>query len=92
MARKVPPPIEAILGLTSSQASDLLVNLTKRERQVAELMAAGTSNRRIAEQLGISTKTLDIHRSHVRKKLQARNAVDVARIVYAKRFGEFLLS
>ncbi|MBM3997145.1 MAG: response regulator [Planctomycetes bacterium] len=53
--------------------------LTKRERQVLNLMVTGMPNRAIAAELGISTKTLDIHRGNLMEKMQARTATDMVR-------------
>ena len=47
--------------------------LTKRERQVLDLVAAGWSTREIAEELQVSYKTVETHRLNVMKKMQARN-------------------
>ena len=83
-------PIESILGISPAKAADLMTTLTERERQVAESMATGAKNRAIAEELGISSKTLDIHRINVKRKLNAKTAIDLVRVVYAKKFSEFL--
>jgi DNA-binding CsgD family transcriptional regulator len=83
-------PIESILGISPAKAGELFVALTERERQVAELMSSGAKNRKIAAEMGISVKTLDIHRTNVRRKLNAKTAVDLVRVVYAKKFGQFL--
>ena len=53
--------------------------LTEREREVALLLAAGATNREIADQMEISIKTVDTHRGHVLKKLGLRNNVALAR-------------
>jgi len=94
MAKKArvptPGPIEAILGVTPAAAGEALATLTERERQVVELMASGMRNRKIAEELGISTKTLDIHRANVKWKLKAKTPVDIVRFIFAKKFSEFL--
>lgn len=47
----------------------LLRSLTPREREVIVRMAYGWKNRAIAAELGISTKTLDIHRANVQRKM-----------------------
>ncbi len=47
--------------------------LSKREKQVAELVVKGAANRDIAEQLSISIKTVEIHRSRVMSKMQVKN-------------------
>jgi two-component system response regulator FixJ len=83
-------PIEAILGISSAKATDLMNSLTEREQQVADLMATGKKNRGIADELGISSKTLDIHRTNVKRKLSGKTAIDVARVVFAQKFGEHL--
>jgi two-component system response regulator FixJ len=53
--------------------------LTRRETEVFGLMADGMKNVAIARQLGISRKTLDIHRTKVMDKLKARTWADIAR-------------
>jgi protein AroM len=83
-------PIESILGVSPTKASELMQSLTEREQQVASLMATGKKNRGIAEELGISSKTLDIHRTNVKRKLGGKTAIDVARVVFATKFGEHL--
>ncbi|GGO81318.1 DNA-binding response regulator [Marinobacterium nitratireducens] len=45
--------------------------LSRREKQVMELVVAGMANREIAEDLGISPKTVEVHRSRVMSKMQA---------------------
>lgn len=59
--------------------------LSKREFEVMCFLASGMTNREIAEQLGISVKTIDTHRGHVLKKLQLRNNSDITR--FAIRHG-----
>jgi DNA-binding CsgD family transcriptional regulator len=46
-----------------------LASLTPREREIAELIVQGHSNKEIAHRLDISSKTLDIHRSHIKNKM-----------------------
>lgn len=53
--------------------------LTAREREVAELIAEGLPNKSIAAQLGISVKTLDVHRSHILAKLKLRTNAELVR-------------
>lgn len=54
--------------------------LTAREREVMALMVQGLHNRRIAETLGISPRTVEVHKSRVMDKLGARNLVELVRI------------
>jgi FixJ family two-component response regulator len=53
--------------------------LTRRELEVLDLMVAGMKNTAIAKRLGISEKTLDIHRSRVIDKMAARTWADLVR-------------
>jgi FixJ family two-component response regulator len=60
-------------------AAERIDSLTKRETQVLHLMVAGKPNREIAQELGISTKTLDIHRANLMDKMEARTSADMCR-------------
>lgn len=51
--------------------------LSKREKKVAELVINGFINREIADTLGISIKTVEIHRSRVMTKMQAKHITDL---------------
>ena len=58
---------------------DKLDELTKREKQVLKNIVEGNSNKIIAEQLFISTRTVDTHRTNIMKKLRAKNTADLVR-------------
>jgi two-component system, LuxR family, response regulator FixJ len=58
--------------------------LTRREQQVAALIAHGASNKEAGRQLGISPRTVELHRAHIMEKLGARNAADLVRIVLTR--------
>ena len=58
----------------------IVEKLTPRERQVLELVVAGKLNKTIADVLGISIKTVELHRSNLMTKLGARNVAEVIRI------------
>ena len=60
-------------------ATARIESLTKRETQVLNLMVEGKPNRVIAEELGISSKTLDIHRANLMDKMEARTTADMCR-------------
>jgi two-component system response regulator NreC len=53
--------------------------LSRRERDVFELLVRGHSNRHIARFLGISPKTVETHRAHVLRKLGVHSIVDLIR-------------
>jgi protein AroM len=55
--------------------------LTPRERQVMSLAAEGLSNKAIARQLGISPKTVEIHRSNVMAKMEVTSSAALIRMV-----------
>lgn len=57
-----------------------LAQLTPRERQVMELVIAGKANKVIASELGLSPKTVEVHRAHVMKKMQADSLADLVRL------------
>ncbi len=61
--------------------SGRLSTLTPREREVLEHVVAGRSSRNIAEQLGLTEKTVELHRSRVNKKMMVRNAVELVRLM-----------
>jgi two-component system response regulator FixJ len=54
--------------------------LTPREREVFELVTAGEPNKVIARHLGISFRTVELHRAHIIEKLQARSLSDLIRM------------
>lgn len=51
--------------------------LTRREREVMELVVTGNPSKVIGTKLGISTKTVDVHRSNIMKKLNARTVAEL---------------
>jgi len=55
--------------------------LTPREREVLQLITNGQSNKEAGRELGISPRTVEVHRSRVMEKLCARNTADLVRIV-----------
>jgi DNA-binding CsgD family transcriptional regulator len=55
--------------------------LTPREEQVVAQITAGASNKEGSHRLGISTRTFEVHRAHIMRKLGARNTADLVRTV-----------
>ncbi len=56
-------------------------DLSPREAEVLALMVEGLHNRQIAERLGISPRTVEVHKSRVMNKLGASSLVDLVRMV-----------
>jgi len=54
--------------------------LTPREREIFDLVATGEPNKAIARHLGISFRTVELHRAHIVEKLQARSLSDLVRM------------
>ncbi len=55
-----------------------LASLSAREREVLDLILAGKMNKVIADQLGISMRTVEVHRSNIFDKMQVKSAVELA--------------
>ncbi len=58
----------------------LLAKLTLRESQVLERIVAGRLNKQIADDLGISIKTVEAHRANIMEKLSANTVADLLKI------------
>ncbi|MBH1983789.1 MAG: response regulator transcription factor [Burkholderiales bacterium] len=72
-------------GLANSrQAGELaavharLATLSTREREVLDLILAGKMNKVVADKLGISMRTVEVHRAHIFDKMQVKTAVELA--------------
>lgn len=65
------------------QIAERMDRLTPRERQVMELIVAGQRSRTIAEQFGVSRRTIEAHRARVMEKMQARNIADLLRMTHS---------
>ncbi len=59
--------------------------LTPREREITEMVVDGKASKQIARELDISQKTVEVHRSHIMKKVKARCVADLVRMVLAVR-------
>jgi len=84
--------VQAALALNRQRRAELAIHadlrkrlerLSKREREVLEIVVAGHSNRVVAERLGISTKTIEVHRAHAMKKMEARNLASLVKMAVA---------
>jgi two-component system response regulator DctR len=55
-----------------------LATLSAREREVLDLILAGNMNKVVADKLGISMRTVEVHRAHIFDKMQVKTAVELA--------------
>ena len=62
-------------------ALDVLATLSPREKEAARLIARGQPNKLIAASLGISEKTVHIHRQHIMEKAAISSAAELARLM-----------
>jgi len=58
-------------------------SLTPREREVMLLVAEGRPNKVVATRLGLSTRTVEVHRAKVMEKMQARSLAELVRMAIA---------
>lgn len=74
--------------VNGEDAKSKLADLTEREREVMTLAVAGCPNKEIARRLGISHRTVEIHKSKIMHKTCAANLLDLARIANESRLLE----
>lgn len=72
--------------VSKNQPTDTLVKLTKKEKQIVQLILDGFNSNDIADKLSISVNTVSTHRKHVMKKLGARNIADMVKILASYDF------
>ena len=76
---------EALAASRAAGADDevhtRLATLSIREREVLDLILAGKMNKVIADELGISMRTVEVHRAHIFDKMNVKTAVELARLL-----------
>lgn len=72
----------------ATEALVRLAALTTRERDVLDGMVLGRPNKLIAFDLGIATRTVEVHRANLMEKLSARSLSDVLRIAFMAGLGD----
>ncbi len=69
-------------GSRCLELKNLFDKLTAREHEVLALVVQGSSNRAAGDTLGISYKTVEVHRTHIMRKLNADHVVDLVGLVH----------
>jgi RNA polymerase sigma factor (sigma-70 family) len=69
----------------NASVAQRLHSLTAREREVLQLIVAGKLNKQIADDLGISIKTVEVHRSRVMEKMGADSVAELVQLVLKSR-------
>ena len=73
---------QALAASRAAAASDQvrvrLATLSAREREVLDLILAGKMNKVVADELGISMRTVEVHRAYIFDKMQVKTAVELA--------------
>jgi FixJ family two-component response regulator len=67
--------------LPAGVVEERLARLTARERHVLDHLVLGKTNKQIAEEFGISQRTVEIHRARIREKMEARGLADLIRMM-----------
>jgi two-component system response regulator FixJ len=76
---------ERLLRADREDAAGRIARLTPRERQVMDLVVAGRSNKVIAITLGLSMKTVEVHRAQVMKRLRVESLAELIQLVMLAR-------
>lgn len=73
-------------GDIDEKAAASLARLTDREREILGYVSKGLTSKAIAQRLGISVRTVDIHRANIMNKTGTRNVVELVRLALAGGF------
>lgn len=69
----------AQLKPATQDVQGLMARLTPREREVLELIMAGLSNKEMAKKIGVSPRTIEVHRANLYSKMRADSLADLVR-------------
>lgn len=78
--------VQEALGSSEQAAASAAIHmrlsaLSGREREVLDLILEGKMNKVIADKLGISMRTVEVHRAHIFDKMNVKTAVELARLL-----------
>ena len=83
--------VERALALSEERLAQLILQralqarldeLTEREREVLQRVASGRPNKLIADELGISVRTVEVHRARVFEKMDVKSAAELAKLLH----------
>ena len=69
----------------ANKAKEILDSLTEREKSVLDILVQGESSKIVAHELGISIRTVEVHRANIMRKTRARSLSDLVRLIIAIR-------
>ncbi|MEQ1774513.1 MAG: response regulator [Burkholderiales bacterium] len=85
LIRAIETAFEHELGRINQQASQMrreavLSSLSPREREVMDYLTQGLHAKEIGEQMGISHRTVEVHKAHIMEKMGVRSVIDIMRL------------
>jgi len=83
LVQAIEKALQRASGASEAPGGPFSATLSAREREVMALVVEGVDNRAIGERLGISPRTVEVHKARVMSKLGARNLAELIRIAHA---------
>jgi DNA-binding NarL/FixJ family response regulator len=74
-----------VINMYRTEKKSPFQELTKREREILQLVVKGYTSKKMAEHLNLSQRTIDHHRSNLLRKFNRKNSIDL--VNYAVRHG-----
>jgi RNA polymerase sigma factor (sigma-70 family) len=74
-----------VTDIVRREARELLDSLSRREAEVADLLLAGLRTQEIAERLGLSPRTVEMHRTRLIRRLGARTSAEAVGLIAEAR-------
>ncbi len=87
-AAEAAPPRLATYAAAAAEAGARIATLPPRERQVLDLLLAGKSNKAIAQELGLSPRTVETHRARLMTRLGVASLAEAVRFAILAEFSE----
>ena len=76
-------PAKDVAAMDDDELRKRLASLTPREKEVMALVVEGRPNKAVATRLGLSTRTVEVHRANAMEKMQAQSLADLVRMAIA---------